>query len=49
MPVEMSLTNARKFYWTCPCGKSMGQWTSREGAEKDYERHLKVCSVRPAE
>lgn len=45
MPVMMSLTNARKFYWTCDCGKSMGQWTKREKAQEDFERHGRVCSL----
>ena len=52
MPVHMSSTNARKFYWTHDCGhlgRSMGQWSTRDEAQEDFERHLRGCNERPAE
>lgn len=45
MPVRMALDNARKFFWVCLCGKTMGQWAHRGKAERDYNRHKEVCNL----
>lgn len=44
--VKMSMTNARKFYWTCSCGRAVGQWTKKDLAQEDYEKHLGKCNER---
>lgn len=45
MPVRMAHDNARKFFWVCLCGKTMGQWSKEKHAAQDYDRHKGVCSL----
>ncbi len=45
MPVHMAHNNARRFFWTCPCGKTSGHWAHRWKADKDFARHQVVCNL----